>query len=161
MNGALDWPSSDVEDLRRKLPVTRTLFPWHNTMQFSLTRDISKELGIGNTFGVQSWTWQQDGGLVIRPNSQRPARDGKMRASSCCGRSNSGLEGRFNVRTIAAAPPKSLSSAKPLNSTFLHDHWISTSCRHDPNLSSQARAAVISVVPPVATERLMKCRQRN
>lgn len=36
-----------MQDLRRKLPVTRTLFPWHNTMQFSLTRDISKELGIG------------------------------------------------------------------------------------------------------------------
>ncbi|KAG5541562.1 hypothetical protein RHGRI_021408 [Rhododendron griersonianum] len=35
------------KDLRRKLPVTRTLFPWHNTLQFSLTRDISKELGIG------------------------------------------------------------------------------------------------------------------
>ncbi|WVY94387.1 hypothetical protein V8G54_033475 [Vigna mungo] len=35
------------EDLRRKLPVTRTLFPWNNTLQFSLTRDISKELGIG------------------------------------------------------------------------------------------------------------------
>ncbi|XP_048139750.1 F-actin-capping protein subunit alpha isoform X2 [Rhodamnia argentea] len=35
-----------LEDLRRKLPVTRTLFPWHNTLQFSLTRDISKELGI-------------------------------------------------------------------------------------------------------------------
>ncbi|KAK1292933.1 F-actin-capping protein subunit alpha [Acorus calamus] len=34
------------KDLRRKLPVTRTLFPWHNTLQFSLTRDISKELGI-------------------------------------------------------------------------------------------------------------------
>ncbi|CAI0459982.1 unnamed protein product [Linum tenue] len=35
------------KDLRRKLPVTRTLFPWHNTLQFSLTRDIQKELGIG------------------------------------------------------------------------------------------------------------------
>ncbi|KAL3573456.1 hypothetical protein D5086_024069 [Populus alba] len=29
-----------------KLPVTRTQFPWHNTLQFSLTRDIQKELGI-------------------------------------------------------------------------------------------------------------------
>ncbi|KAM7279508.1 hypothetical protein ACFE04_006642 [Oxalis oulophora] len=36
------------KDLRRKLPVTRTQFPWHNTLQFSLTRDITKELGIGN-----------------------------------------------------------------------------------------------------------------
>ncbi|XP_021899042.1 F-actin-capping protein subunit alpha [Carica papaya] len=35
------------KDLRRKLPVTRTLFPWQNTLQFSLTRDITKELGIG------------------------------------------------------------------------------------------------------------------
>lgn len=40
-------PDTTFKDLRRKLPVTRTLFPWHNTMQFSLTRDISKELGIG------------------------------------------------------------------------------------------------------------------
>lgn len=39
-------PDSTFKDLRRKLPVTRTLFPWHNTMQFSLTRDITKELGI-------------------------------------------------------------------------------------------------------------------
>ena len=35
-----------MQDLRRKLPVTRTLFPWHNTSQFSLTREITKELGI-------------------------------------------------------------------------------------------------------------------
>ncbi|KAJ8752507.1 hypothetical protein K2173_004795 [Erythroxylum novogranatense] len=40
-------PDSTFKDLRRKLPVTRTLFPWHNTLQFSLTRDIQKELGIG------------------------------------------------------------------------------------------------------------------
>lgn len=40
-------PDTTFKDLRRKLPVTRTLFPWHNTMQFSLSRDISKELGIG------------------------------------------------------------------------------------------------------------------
>ncbi|CAN1355909.1 F-actin-capping protein subunit alpha [Linum perenne] len=40
-------PDTTFKDLRRKLPVTRTLFPWHNTMQFSLTRDIQKELGIG------------------------------------------------------------------------------------------------------------------
>ncbi|KAH9689430.1 F-actin-capping protein subunit alpha [Citrus sinensis] len=38
---------ASLEDLRRKLPVTRTLFPWHNTSQFSLTREITKELGIG------------------------------------------------------------------------------------------------------------------
>ncbi|XP_027161000.1 F-actin-capping protein subunit alpha [Coffea eugenioides] len=43
----LNLPDTTFKDLRRKLPVTRTLFPWHNTMQFSLTRDISKELGIG------------------------------------------------------------------------------------------------------------------
>ncbi|KAJ9180268.1 hypothetical protein P3X46_008536 [Hevea brasiliensis] len=40
-------PDTTFKDLRRKLPVTRTLFPWHNTLQFSLTRDIQKELGIG------------------------------------------------------------------------------------------------------------------
>lgn len=43
----LNLPDSTFKDLRRKLPVTRTLFPWHNTLQFSLSRDISKELGIG------------------------------------------------------------------------------------------------------------------
>ncbi|KAG4913910.1 hypothetical protein AAZX31_19G219100 [Glycine max] len=43
----LNLPDSTFKDLRRKLPVTRTLFPWHNTLQFSLTRDITKELGIG------------------------------------------------------------------------------------------------------------------
>ncbi|CAJ1960802.1 unnamed protein product [Sphenostylis stenocarpa] len=43
----LSLSDSTFKDLRRKLPVTRTLFPWHNTLQFSLTRDISKELGIG------------------------------------------------------------------------------------------------------------------
>ncbi|TKY61523.1 F-actin-capping protein subunit alpha [Spatholobus suberectus] len=43
----LNLPDSTFKDLRRKLPVTRTLFPWHNTLQFSLTRDISKELGVG------------------------------------------------------------------------------------------------------------------
>ncbi|KAL9235021.1 hypothetical protein vseg_009822 [Gypsophila vaccaria] len=43
----LNLPDTTFKDLRRKLPVTRTLFPWHNTMQFSLTRDITKELGIG------------------------------------------------------------------------------------------------------------------
>ncbi|KAL4202785.1 hypothetical protein AMTRI_Chr02g222910 [Amborella trichopoda] len=41
-------PDTTFKDLRRKLPVTRTLFPWHNTLQFSLTRDLTKELGIGN-----------------------------------------------------------------------------------------------------------------
>ncbi|KAJ4845122.1 hypothetical protein Tsubulata_038388 [Turnera subulata] len=40
-------PDTTFKDLRRKLPVTRTLFPWHNTLQFSLTKDIQKELGIG------------------------------------------------------------------------------------------------------------------
>lgn len=39
-------PDTTFKDLRRKLPVTRTLFPWHNTLQFSLTKDINKELGI-------------------------------------------------------------------------------------------------------------------
>ncbi|KAK1582507.1 hypothetical protein Q3G72_015714 [Acer saccharum] len=39
-------PDNTFKDLRRKLPVTRTLFPWHNTSQFSLTREITKELGI-------------------------------------------------------------------------------------------------------------------
>ncbi|RYR02203.1 hypothetical protein Ahy_B06g081015 isoform A [Arachis hypogaea] len=42
----LSLPDSTFKDLRRKLPVTRTLFPWHNTLQFSLTREVSKELGI-------------------------------------------------------------------------------------------------------------------
>ncbi|XP_047321952.1 F-actin-capping protein subunit alpha [Impatiens glandulifera] len=41
-----DLPDTTFKDLRRKLPVTRTLFPWHNTLQFSLTKDISRELGI-------------------------------------------------------------------------------------------------------------------
>ncbi|XP_076958172.1 F-actin-capping protein subunit alpha-like [Bidens hawaiensis] len=39
-------PDSTFKELRRKLPVTRTLFPWHSTLQFSLTRDLEKELGI-------------------------------------------------------------------------------------------------------------------
>ncbi|KAG6434142.1 hypothetical protein SASPL_105764 [Salvia splendens] len=34
------------KDLRRKLPVTRTLFPWHNATQFSLRRDLQKSLGL-------------------------------------------------------------------------------------------------------------------
>ncbi|CAO2836729.1 unnamed protein product [Amaranthus hypochondriacus] len=42
----LKLPDTTFKDLRRKLPVTRTLFPWHSTMQFSLTRDIAKELTI-------------------------------------------------------------------------------------------------------------------
>lgn len=42
----LKLPDTTFKDLRRKLPVTRTLFPWHSTMQFSLTRDIAKELNI-------------------------------------------------------------------------------------------------------------------
>ncbi|KAF8401480.1 hypothetical protein HHK36_012420 [Tetracentron sinense] len=40
-------PDTTFKELRRKLPVTRTLFPWHNSLQISLTRDITKELGIG------------------------------------------------------------------------------------------------------------------
>jgi hypothetical protein len=36
-----------AQDLRRKLPVTRTLFPWHNTLALSLTRDLAKELALG------------------------------------------------------------------------------------------------------------------
>ncbi|CAK9157749.1 unnamed protein product [Ilex paraguariensis] len=43
----INLPDTTFKDLRRKLPVTRTLFPWHNMLQFSLTRDISKELRIG------------------------------------------------------------------------------------------------------------------
>nr|KJB45290.1 hypothetical protein B456_007G300100 [Gossypium raimondii] len=43
----LNLPDATFKDLRRKLPVTRTLFPWHSTSQFNLTREISKELGIG------------------------------------------------------------------------------------------------------------------
>ncbi|XP_049406709.1 F-actin-capping protein subunit alpha-like [Solanum stenotomum] len=43
----LKLPDTTFKDLRRKLPVTRTSFPWHNTAQFSLTRDIEKEFGIG------------------------------------------------------------------------------------------------------------------
>uniref|UniRef100_A0A0D6RA16 F-actin-capping protein subunit alpha n=1 Tax=Araucaria cunninghamii TaxID=56994 RepID=A0A0D6RA16_ARACU len=39
------------KDLRRKLPVTRTLFPWHNTLQLSLTRDLAKELSFGKNQG--------------------------------------------------------------------------------------------------------------
>lgn len=44
-----------MQDLRRKLPVTRTLFPWQNTLQFSLTRDITKELGIGKWIHLFYW----------------------------------------------------------------------------------------------------------
>ncbi|WZY83344.1 hypothetical protein YC2023_029728 [Brassica napus] len=40
-------PDNTFKDLRRKLPVTRTLFPWQNTLQFSLTREVEKELGLG------------------------------------------------------------------------------------------------------------------
>ncbi|XP_058076801.1 F-actin-capping protein subunit alpha [Magnolia sinica] len=42
----LNLPDTTFKDLRRKLPVTRTLFPWHNTLQVSLNRDLVK--GIGN-----------------------------------------------------------------------------------------------------------------
>ncbi|KAL6536696.1 hypothetical protein OROMI_026277 [Orobanche minor] len=44
----LNLPDTTFKDLRRKLPVTRMLFPWHNTLQFSLTRDIQKNLGLEN-----------------------------------------------------------------------------------------------------------------
>ncbi|XP_010259600.1 PREDICTED: F-actin-capping protein subunit alpha [Nelumbo nucifera] len=40
-------PDTTFKDLRRKLPVTRTLFPWNNTLQISLNREITKELGLG------------------------------------------------------------------------------------------------------------------
>ena len=36
-----------MQDLWRKFPVTWALLPRHNTLQFSLTRDTTKELGIG------------------------------------------------------------------------------------------------------------------
>ena len=36
-----------MQDLWRKLPITQTLLPRHDTSQFSLTRDTTKELGIG------------------------------------------------------------------------------------------------------------------
>ncbi|CAN7075712.1 unnamed protein product [Brassica oleracea var. botrytis] len=37
-------PDNTFKDLRRKLPVTRTLFPWQNTLQFSLTRELPLSL---------------------------------------------------------------------------------------------------------------------
>uniref|UniRef100_A0ACD5YC87 Uncharacterized protein n=1 Tax=Avena sativa TaxID=4498 RepID=A0ACD5YC87_AVESA len=43
----LNLSDATFKDLRRKLPVTRTLFPWHNTVAFTLTRDLANELGIG------------------------------------------------------------------------------------------------------------------
>ena len=50
-----------VQDLRRKLPVTRTLFPWHNTLAFSLTRDLAKELALGKwslqAMSLDSFKW--------------------------------------------------------------------------------------------------------
>ena len=36
-----------MQNLWRKHPVTQSLFPRHNTLQFSLIRDTTKELGIG------------------------------------------------------------------------------------------------------------------
>ncbi|XP_010446295.1 PREDICTED: F-actin-capping protein subunit alpha-like [Camelina sativa] len=47
-------PDNTFKDLRRKLPVTRTLFPWQNTLQFSLTREVEKELGLGNISDIIS-----------------------------------------------------------------------------------------------------------
>ncbi|CAG7890909.1 unnamed protein product [Brassica rapa] len=46
-------PDNTFKDLRRKLPVTRTLFPWQNTLQFSLTREVEKELGLGNVESLE------------------------------------------------------------------------------------------------------------
>jgi capping protein alpha len=43
----MNLSDATFKDLRRKLPVTRTLFPWHNTLALSLTRDLTKELAIG------------------------------------------------------------------------------------------------------------------
>ncbi|XP_035816310.1 F-actin-capping protein subunit alpha-like isoform X1 [Zea mays] len=43
----LNLSDATFKDLRRKLPVTRTLFPWHNTLVFGLTRDLAKELALG------------------------------------------------------------------------------------------------------------------
>ncbi|KAL6657378.1 hypothetical protein ACP70R_005158 [Stipagrostis hirtigluma subsp. patula] len=43
----LNLSDATFKDLRRKLPVTRTLFPWHNTLAFSITRDLAKELALG------------------------------------------------------------------------------------------------------------------
>ncbi|CAM0907394.1 unnamed protein product [Alopecurus aequalis] len=43
----LNLSDATFKDLRRKLPVTRTLFPWHNTLALSLTRDLAKELALG------------------------------------------------------------------------------------------------------------------
>lgn len=43
----LNLSDATFKDLRRKLPVTRTLFPWHNTHALSLTRDLAKELALG------------------------------------------------------------------------------------------------------------------
>ncbi|WZY74276.1 hypothetical protein YC2023_006516 [Brassica napus] len=52
-------PDNTFKDLRRKLPVTRTLFPWQNTLQFSLTRELV-ELKNGETYNghlVNCDTW--------------------------------------------------------------------------------------------------------
>ncbi|KQK14692.1 hypothetical protein BRADI_1g18110v3 [Brachypodium distachyon] len=43
----LNLSDATFKDLRRKLPVTRTLFPWQNTKALSLTRDLAKELALG------------------------------------------------------------------------------------------------------------------
>lgn len=43
----LNLSDATFKDLRRKLPVTRTLFPWHNTLAVSLTRDLAKQLALG------------------------------------------------------------------------------------------------------------------
>ncbi|KAL6132726.1 hypothetical protein ACLB2K_064965 [Fragaria x ananassa] len=60
-------PDTTFKDLRRKLPVTRTLFPWHSTLQFSLTRDITKELSIGKT--VADFLLVEDVGEFVNSKS--------------------------------------------------------------------------------------------
>ncbi|XP_039066472.1 F-actin-capping protein subunit alpha-like [Hibiscus syriacus] len=42
----LDLSDNTFKELRRKLPVTRTLFPWHKTLLFSFKREMDEELGI-------------------------------------------------------------------------------------------------------------------
>ncbi|KAL4352981.1 hypothetical protein GQ457_06G023760 [Hibiscus cannabinus] len=48
-----DLSDNTFKELRRKLPVTRTLFPWHNTMQFNLKREIAEELRIGELHDIK------------------------------------------------------------------------------------------------------------
>ncbi|KAK8689096.1 hypothetical protein V6N13_087823 [Hibiscus sabdariffa] len=48
-----DLSDNTFKELRRKLPVTRTLFPWHNTLQFNLKREIAEELRIGELHDIR------------------------------------------------------------------------------------------------------------